>query len=189
MKFRTLPAVSLALCVFGLAACGSGNSTSSASSSSGSSTPTPSSSGTLAPPVSATSTSCTLTASVTHGSSYAGHSVDIIVLTNTGAASCALNGYPTVSLQGGGGALSGFTQGNGDGQAATATPSAVDVAPGHTAQFVLELADIGSGGAPCPSATSAVVELPSSAGSVTVDFSPAIQPCPPEQHVGALTAG
>jgi hypothetical protein len=110
------------------------------------------------------------------------------VLTNTGGSSCALNGYPSVSFQGSGGALSGFTQGNGDGQAATATPSAVNVAPGKNANFVLELSDVGSGGAPCPSATSALVELPNSVGSATVTFSPAIQPCPPELHVGAITA-
>jgi hypothetical protein len=115
--------------------------------------------------------------------------VDTVELTNIGGASCSLNGYPSVTLEGSGGALPGFTQGNGDGQAATATPSAVDVAPGQKANFILELADVGSGGAPCPSATSLRIELPSSAGGATVSFSPAIQPCPPELHVGAITAG
>jgi hypothetical protein len=111
------------------------------------------------------------------------------VLTNTGGGACSLNGFPSVSLQGSGGALLGFTQGNGDGQAATATPSAISVAPGKNANFVLELSDVGASGAPCPSATSMQIQLPNSAGTATASFSPAVQPCPPDLHVGAITAG
>jgi hypothetical protein len=110
-----------------------------------------------------------------------------VVVTNTGGSPCALNGYPAVSMRdASGAAIASLSQVDAGGQAATATPAAVSVVPGGTAQFIVEVTDISATGS-CPEAASANVELPNSAGTVTVTFAAGFAPCPPTFNVGALT--
>jgi hypothetical protein len=112
-----------------------------------------------------------------------------IVLTNRGTTVCALDGYPTVHLLGPGGAVGSPVEAQGGGQAAVATPSPVEVAVGGRAAFVVELTDVPSGTAACPTVTKLTIELPSSAGSVSQVLATALQPCPPTFRVGAITSG
>jgi Protein of unknown function (DUF4232) len=116
---------------------------------------------------------------------YSGHSVVIVKVTNSGASACQLFGYPTVQLKGPGGTVTTIAQANTGGQAATATPSAVPVAVGGAAQFIVELTNVPAGANNCVNVTSLAFQLPNGGSSVTLPWSQ--KPCPPTFYVGAIT--
>ena len=181
-----LTALALVLC--GIAACGSTAATSPSIVALATPTALPPSSGAALPSPSATPTDCTFAASLGAPTSYAGHSVVTVILTNNGSAPCVLNGYSTVQLTNAGAAVGSVAETEGGGQAATATPSAVSIAVGGTGKFIVEFADVPSGAAPCPTVTQLSIELPSSAGSVSQPIATPLQPCPPTFNVGAVTS-
>ncbi len=116
---------------------------------------------------------------------YSGHSVVIVKVTDAGASPCQLFGYPTVQLKGPGGTVTTIAQANTGGQAATATPSAVPIASGGSAQFVVELTNVPAGADNCVNVTSLAFQLPDGGSSAILPWSQ--KPCPPTFYVGAIT--
>ena len=120
--------------------------------------------------------------------SFTGHTVVRFDIHNGGTATCDLNGYFTVQLLDSGGAPLQVTEEEGDGQAATATPAPVGVAPGGSAMFLVEVDDVGpNGGTGCPTATSAQLTPPGGATSMTVTLHIQLSPCGSTFSVGAVT--
>ncbi len=134
---------------------------------------------------------CARTLSASEGGSFAGHRVIVVTMhiTSDTLVSCPVDpilDYPKVTLFSGTTARTEFTQLDGGGQAATATPGAGS----GGGQFIIEFSDVSSGSA-CPEITGLGVSF-NDAYSVTPLVVPApagLQPCPPEFHVGAMTAG
>lgn len=107
----------------------------------------------------------------------AGHILDVFTLTNTGAVSCQLDGYPALTLLTAGGQTVPATYSHGADMAFPArSPQPVKLAPGTTASFSVGYPDVPSGSqGSCPSAAAVRVTPPGDTGSVSVHV--AMSPC------------
>jgi hypothetical protein len=130
----------------------------------------------------AATTACTkVTASAGQSQGAAGTITGIITVTNAGPTACTANGYPTVGLMSGSGAPITVTMVNGlsvdVSPQASASPSAVAVAPSSTAQFAYQYSDVPVGNATsCPESEAATVTMPGSS-TPSPTFSLQIAPC------------
>ena len=146
-----------------------------------SSTTTTSSSSTTS--TTAATTACnSLTGSVGQQQGAAGTQTGVITLTNTGATTCTMDGYPTVGLYSSSGVPLTVTMVDGltvqvSPPAATAPPATVAVAPSATAQFTYQWSDVPSGNeTSCPSSEMASVTAPGGSRA-SANFALSIAPC------------
>ncbi len=130
----------------------------------------------------ATSSACNhITASPGQGQGAAGTITGVITVTNTGTASCTVNGYPTMALFSGSGAPLTVTMANGltvtVSSAANAPPSSISLAPSSTAEFAYQFSDVPVGSeTSCPTSESADVTMPG-ATTASPPLQLAIGPC------------
>jgi len=130
----------------------------------------------------ATSSACNrITASPGQGQGAAGTITGLITVTNTGTASCTVDGYPTMGLFSGSGAPLTVAMVNGltvtVSTAANAPPSSISVAPSSTAEFAYQFSDVPVGSeTSCPTSESADVTMPG-ATTASPTFQLAIGPC------------
>jgi hypothetical protein len=114
-----------------------------------------------------------LTGRVLLRTSAAGKNLVVVGLTNTGASSCALSGYPQLTARGPlGGVIDGVTVSNGTSQLANPGPRSVTVAAGATASFGLESTT--SYPTPTQSINTLDISLPNTSSSVLVSLDPAL---------------
>jgi len=159
-----------------------------------SATPTPTvvSTPTLTPTPTPAVTDCqatAMTAFLGQSDSAAGHIVYAIVLIDTGTASCALDGYPTVTLVGISGDLpTTQTNGNDGIPSVSTTPAVVTIAAGGTASFVLQYRDVATGAQTCPTATQLQIVLPGGGGALVADLT-GVNPCGGVVYVSPVRSG
>jgi hypothetical protein len=128
------------------------------------------------------STACNqISASAGQSSGAAGTITGVVNVTNTGAATCTVDGYPTVAL---------FTSSNApitvtmvDGLSvnvspqANAAPSSFALAPSKSAQFAYQYSDVPVGSeTSCPTSAMAHVVMPA-ATTASANFALAMTPC------------
>ncbi len=169
-----------------LTACGSTPATTTTTTTSRSSTSstnaTTSSSSTSTSSTAPVPTACTrVTGSPASSQGAAGTITGFIIVTNTGASSCSVHGYPTLALFSGSGAPLTVTVVEGLSvsltPAANAAPTPVTLAPSASARFAYQLSDVPSGSeTSCPASEAATVTMPGSASS-SPTFALAIAPC------------
>ena len=174
-----------------LAACASSNppkkkknSTSTTHSSTSSTTSSTTTTSTSASSTSSTvaSAACTHVSGVGNlGQGAAGTITGTVTVTNTGAATCTVNGYPTLALYSGSGAPLTVTMVNGlsvdVSPQADAAPTTVTIAAGGKAQFAYQFSDVPVGNeTSCPTSETASATLPGSS-TPTPQFALAVDPC------------
>jgi hypothetical protein len=139
---------------------------------------------TAAPATSTTAASAAcnhITASPGQSQGAAGTITGVVTVTNTGATTCTVDGYPTMALFSGSGAPLTVTMVNGlsvnVSPAANAPPASVAIAPSSTAQFAYQFSDVPVGSqTSCPSSEQASVTMPGATTS-SPGFALAIAPC------------
>jgi hypothetical protein len=129
----------------------------------------------------AVTTACSIKGTAGQGEGAAGTITGTIVLTNVGTASCSVNGYPTLGLTSGSGAPLTVTVVNGltvnVSAQANASPSAVVIAAGGTAQMAYQYSDVPTGNeTSCPQSEGASVTLPNGGGA-SPTFPLSMAPC------------
>jgi hypothetical protein len=129
----------------------------------------------------AVTTACSIKGAAGQGQGAAGTITGTIVLTNVGTSSCTVNGYPSIALSSGSGAPLTVTVVNGltvDVSAqANASPSAVVLGVGGTAQMAYQYSDVPTGSqTSCPQSEAASVALPNGGGS-SPTFPLTMAPC------------
>jgi hypothetical protein len=131
-----------------------------------------------------------MTASEGQSNGAAGHIGYAIVLTNAGAQSCTLDGYPTVQLVASSGNLS-TTQSNGNDGVTTVstTPELVTITAGGAASFVLQYEDVPTGTQSCPYANQLQIQLPGGGGTVTASLPIQIDPCGGSIYISPVRTG
>ncbi|HWD53915.1 MAG TPA: DUF4232 domain-containing protein [Acidimicrobiales bacterium] len=122
-----------------------------------------------------------ITASAGQSQGAAGTITGVITVTNTGATTCTVDGYPTVALFSGSLAPLTVTMMNGLtvdlSPAANAPPVSVAIAPSSTAQFAYQYSDVPVGGeTSCPTSEQAATTMPG-ATTPSPTFALSIAPC------------
>ena len=122
-----------------------------------------------------------ISATAGQGQGAAGTITGVITVTNTGPATCTVNGYPTMALYSGSGAPLTVTMVNGLTVSVTpqasAPPSSVAIAPSATAQFAYQISDVPTGNeSSCPTSEQATTTMPGASASSGY-FALAISPC------------
>jgi Protein of unknown function (DUF4232) len=192
---RTLLAVSLALAL-GLAGCGttghphhkSHPSPSQSPSATPSPSPTPTASASA--PAAPVCQSASVAAGLGPSNNAAGHQAWTIVLTNDSAATCSLDGFPTLQLMNGSTDVS-TTQTDGNsppGAQISDTPTLVNIAPDTAASFVVQWLDVPTGSQECNAAYELGITLPGGGGKVTAAIGQ-IMPCGGDLYVSPVRAG
>lgn len=99
----------------------------------------------------------------------AGHILDVFTLTNTAAAACTLDGYPTLAMfaASGGGLPARYSHGA-DMAFPALSPRPVSLAAGATASFSVGYSDVPTSSASCPTAASVGITPPGGSIVLTV---------------------
>ncbi len=130
----------------------------------------------------AASTACNhISASAGGSQGAAGTITGLVTVTNTGATSCTVDGYPTLALYSGSGGAITVTMVNGLtvnlSPPADAAPASVAIAPSATAQFAYQFSDVPTGAeTSCPTSEQASTTMPGAA-TPSPSFALAIDPC------------
>jgi hypothetical protein len=122
-----------------------------------------------------------ISASAGQSEGAAGTITGVVTVTNTGTATCTVDGYPAVALYSGSGAPLTVTMVNGLSvnlsPPANAGPTSVTIAPSATAQFAYQFSDVPVGAeTSCPTSEQASTVMPGAA-TPSPSFALAIAPC------------
>jgi hypothetical protein len=134
--------------------------------------------------------SLSIAAGLGQSNNAAGHQAWTIVLTNDGAATCSLDGFPTLQLMNGSADVS-TTQTDGNSPAGAQindTPTLVNIAPDTAGSFVVQWLDVPTGSQQCNAAYEIAITLPGGGGKVTAAMGE-IMPCGGDLYVSPVRAG
>ncbi len=123
-----------------------------------------------------------------YSDSSAGHLVYAVVLSNAGSQTCTLEGYPTLTLEGGDSPISTTQIDGNDGvTSVSTTPTLLTIPIGGSVSFVLQYSDVPTGTESCPTASYLDVQLPG--GSIASLVPSEIQACGGVIYASPFRAG